>query len=176
MSDRLHDVESRLQDVEKNITRLNRQLSNKRNTSVTIAPEEKERIRQQIEDLREEIQQFEQDRSKILQEKSQILAEQAEALEIPETEAKNAVTEIVEAVTQIETQPDPCPDEVLQLLRQIRDKLNAPGPTAAGKLKGVISSSPPFIQLVYEAELDTGNFAHKYFPTLRKLLGGATKK
>lgn len=141
-------MSDRLRDVEKSITRLKRQLSEKQNTLVTIAPEEKERIRQQIEDLREQIQSFE-------AEKWQILAEQAESLEIPEAEAEVAVTEIVAAVTQLETQPVPYPDEVMQILQQIRDRLNEPGPSAAGKLKGVVSTFPPFVQVTYEAEIDT---------------------
>ena len=160
---------SDLIDIEKSITRLKRQLSDKRNTLVTIAPEEKERIRQQIEDLREEIQRFE-------QKKWKILAEPSESLDFPEPEAETAVVEIVGAVTQLETQPVAYPDEMMQILREIRDKLNEPGPTAAGKLKGILSSFPPFVGITYEAELDTENFAHKYFPTFTKLIKGAAKK
>ncbi|WP_439346125.1 hypothetical protein [Vacuolonema iberomarrocanum] len=160
---------SDLIDIEKSITRLKRQLSDKRNTLVTIAPEEKERIRQQIEDLHEEIQRFE-------QEKWEILAEQSESLDFPEPEAETAVVEIVEAVAQLETQPVAYPEEVMQILWEIRDKLNEPGPTAAGKLKGILSSFPPFVGITYEAELDTENFARQYFPTFTKLIKGAAKK
>lgn len=162
-------MSDRLRDIEKFITRLNRQLSDKQNTLVTIAPGEKERIRQQIEDLREEIQAFE-------REKWQLLADQADSLDFPEAEAETAVAEIVEVVTQLETQPVAYPDEMMQILREIRDKLNAPSPTAAGKLKGILSSYPPFFGITYEAELDTENFARKYFPTFTKLLTAAAKK
>jgi hypothetical protein len=67
-------------------------------------------------------------------------------------------------------------DEVLQILQEIRDKLNQPGPTAAAKLKGVISSIPPFVGISYEAELDTENFFQQHFPTFRKWAKVLAKK
>jgi hypothetical protein len=48
-----------LQNLEENIQRLKQQLAGKRNTLVTIAPEEQVRIEQQIEDLRRQIRDFE---------------------------------------------------------------------------------------------------------------------
>jgi regulator of replication initiation timing len=48
-----------LQNLEENIQRLKQQLAGKRNTLVTIAPEEEVRIEQQLEDLRRQIRDFE---------------------------------------------------------------------------------------------------------------------
>jgi len=51
-----------LQNLEDNIQRLKQQLAGKRNTLVTIAPEEQVRIKQQIEDLRRLIRDFEREK------------------------------------------------------------------------------------------------------------------
>ncbi|MEG5015819.1 MULTISPECIES: hypothetical protein [unclassified Microcoleus] len=105
----------------------------------------------------------------------QVLAQQTKTVEIPEQEAESIVAEIVEGVGQIEVQPQ-YPDEVVQILQEIRDRLNQPGQTAAAKLKGVISSIPPFVGISYEAELDTENLLQRYFPTFWKLVKVLAKK
>ena len=46
-------------NIGKNIARLKAQLANKRSVLVTVAPEDRERIKQQMEDLEEQIQEFE---------------------------------------------------------------------------------------------------------------------
>ena len=109
------------------------------------------------------------------QEYWQILAKTAETVEIPAPEAEIIVAEIVEEVGQIEVQ-QLYPDEVLQILREIRDKLNQPGLTASAKLKGVISSIPPFVGISYEAELDTENIFQWHFPTFQKWAKALAKK
>ena len=96
-------------------------------------------------------------------------------MEIPEPEAEIFVADIVEEVGQFEVQGQ-YSDEVLQILQEIRDKLNQPGATAAAKLKGVISSIPPFVGISYEAELDTENFFQQHFPTFRKWAKALPKK
>jgi hypothetical protein len=55
--------------------------------------------------------------------------------------------------------------EVIEYLQKILAKVEEPGPTAAAKLKAVVSSIPPFVGISYEAELDTENFLNRYFPT-----------
>ncbi|EGK84203.1 hypothetical protein D0A34_18490 [Microcoleus vaginatus PCC 9802] len=97
----------------------------------------------------------------------QILAQQTKTVEIPEQEAEVIVAQVVEEIGQIEVQRQ-YPDEVLQIVWQIRDKLNEPGPTAAAKLKGVISSIPPFLGISIEGEFDTENFLQQHFPTFWK--------
>ncbi|MEM9219130.1 MAG: hypothetical protein AAGD25_32950 [Cyanobacteria bacterium P01_F01_bin.150] len=108
-------------------------------------------------------------------EKWELLAAQADSLDIDEDDAEVAIAEIIEAAPRIEAQSGSYPDEVLILLQQIVAKLEEPGPTAAGKLKGVLSSFPPFIGVSYEAELDTENVARKYFPTFSKLIPKSLK-
>ena len=108
-------------------------------------------------------------------EKWELLAAQADNLDIDEGEAEVAVAEIIEAASKMEAKSADYPDEMLTLLRQIVAKLNEPGPTAAGKLKGVLSSFPPFIGVSYEAELDTENLVRKYFPTFSQLIPKSLK-
>lgn len=150
----------RLSDMEENLEDLKEQLVGKVK-ALNLAPqEEKIRIKQQIREKRKEIREQE-------EEYWQVLARQTKTVEIPEQEAEVIVAEIVEEVGQIEVQGQ-YSDEVLKILQEIRDKLNQPGATAAAKLKGVISSIPPFIGISYEAELDTENFFQRLFPTFRK--------
>ena len=160
----------RLNQLAEQLDLLQEQLAGTEEAKIMARLEDKALLEQRIRKLKQEIQ-------PIAQEYWQLAARSAQQLTIPESEAEMAVGEIVEAVTQIETAPTPVYSaEMLQLLREIRDQLNQPGPTAAAKLKGVISSMPPFIGLSYEAELDTENFFRTYFPTFRRLIKGAAKK
>jgi len=158
----------RLPDMEENLEDLKEQVVGKVK-SLNLAPqEEKIRIKQQIRELRKEIREQEENYW-------HVVAQQTKTVEIPEQEAEIIVAEIVEEVGQIEVQGQ-YSDEVLQILQEIRDKLNQPGATAAAKLKGVISSIPPFVGISYEAELDTENFFQQHFPTFRKLIKVLAKK
>ncbi len=159
----------RLRQVEKSLKRLREQLANKEDTLVTIEPAEKVRIRQQIDDLKPQIKDFE-------QEYWQILASGSAELAVDEPEAEILVAEIVQEVGKLEVQQPAYPEEMLQILRQIRDKLNEPEPLAAAKLKGVVSSMPPFVGVSYEAEIDTENFLRRHFPTFRGWIEAAKKK
>ena len=159
---------NRLSDIEENLELLQEQLVGKQK-ALNLAPqEEKIRIKQQIRELRKEIREQE-------EEYWLVIARQTKTEEIPEHEAEVIVAEIVEEVGQIEVQRQ-YPDEVVQILQEIRDKLNQPGPTAAAKLKGVISSIPPFVGISYEAELDTENFLQQHFPTFREWAKVLAKK
>ena len=159
---------NRLSDIQESLELLQEQLGGKQK-ALNLAPqEEKIRIKQQIRELRKEIREQE-------EEYWQILDRQTKTAEIPEPEAEIIVAEIVEEVGQIEVQRQ-YPDEVVQILQEIRDKLNQPGPTAAAKLKGVISSIPPFVGISYEAELDTENFLQQHFPTFREWAKVLAKK
>ena len=159
---------NRLSDIEENLELLQEQLGGKQKALNFAPQEEKIRIKQQIRELRKEIQEQE-------KEYWQVLDRQTKTAEIPEPEAEIIVAEIVNEVGQIEVQRQ-YSDEVLQILQQIRDNLNQPGPTAAAKLKGVISSIPPFVGISYEAELDTENFLQQHFPTFRKWAKVLAKK
>ena len=163
---------NRLSDMEENLELLQEQLVGKQK-ALNLAPqEEKIRIRQQIRELRKEIREQ-------VEEDWQVVAQQTKTVGIPEHEAEIILAEIVEEAGQIEVQGE-YSDEMLQILQEIRDKLNQPGATAAGKLKGVISSIPPFVGISYEAQLDTENFFQQHTPTFRetfrKLIKALTKK
>ena len=87
-----------LQNLEHNIQRLKQQLAGKRNTLVTIAPEEQVRIKQQIEDLRRQIWDFE-------REKWDLIASESQEASFPDAEVM--VAEIITEVTAITTEPPP---------------------------------------------------------------------
>jgi len=159
---------NRLSDMEENLELLQEQLVGKQKTLNLAPQEEKIRIKQQIRELRKEIREQEEDYWRVI-------AQQTKIVEIPEPEAEIFVADIVEEVGQFEVQGQ-YSDEVLQILQEIRDKLNQPGATAAAKLKGVISSIPPFVGISYEAELDTENFFQQHFPTFRKWAKALPKK
>ncbi|MFN6487872.1 MULTISPECIES: hypothetical protein [unclassified Nostoc] len=159
----------RLGDVEEILTRYRKQLSGKELTLTTTPDEDKERIKLQITDLKKLMQPYE-------QEYWEILSEQSETIEISEQEAQVVVAQIVNQVRKIEVNELTYPDEALMLLKEIRDKLNQPDKSAAAKLKGVISSIPPFVGISYEAELDTENFLRKHFPTFISLINRTIKK
>jgi tRNA(Ser,Leu) C12 N-acetylase TAN1 len=157
-----------LSEMEGNLEDLKEQLVGKVK-ALNLAPqEEKIRIKQQIRQLRKEIREQE-------EEDWQVLAQQTKTVEIPEEEAEIIVAEIVEEVGQIEVQRE-YPDDVVQILQEIRDKLNQPGATAAAKLKGVMSPIPPFVGIAYEVELDTEKFLQRHFPTFQKWAKVLAKK
>ena len=154
---------SELKNLDKNIARFKAQLANKRDTLVTIAPEEKVRLRQQIEDLREQIRDLE-------QEQWQLIGQMTGDLAITNEEAEPIVAELVTEVESVKKQPDQFSPEILELLQQILAKLNAPNTPAAAKLKAAISALPPFVSLTYEVELDTESTFRTYFPTFNRYL------
>ena len=159
---------NRLSQIEKNLKLLGEQQNAMEQEALVIGGLPKIQIEQRLrEEIKPKIREYQ-------KEYWQVLAQQAKTEEIPEHEAQAIVAQIVEEVGQIELQRHP--DEVLQILQQIRDKLNQPGPTAAAKLKGVISSIPPFVGISYEAELDTENFLQQHFPTFRKWAKVLAKK
>ena len=160
---------SELKNLDKNIARLKAQLANKRDALVTIAPEEKERLRQQMEDLREQIRDLE-------QEQWQLISQMTGDLAISNEEAEPIVAELVTEVESVKQQPDQLSPEILELLQQILAKLNAPNTPAAAKLKAAISTLPPFVSLTYEAELDTESTFRTYFPTFNAYLKGVKER
>lgn len=160
---------SELKNLDKNIARFKAQLANKRDTLVTIAPEEKVRLRQQIEDLREQIRDLE-------QEQWQLISQMTGDLAISNEEAEPIVAELVTEVESVKKQPDQFSPEILELLQQILAKLNAPNTPAAAKLKAAISTLPPFVSLTYEVELDTESTFRTYFPTFNRYLKGVKER
>ena len=162
-------LSDRLCQVEKILSHYRQQVSCKELALTTTPDEDKVRIKLQIANLKTEMQPYE-------QEYWEIVSQQSELVEISEQEAQFAVAEIVEQVGEIEVSSSTYPDEILILLKEIRAQLNQPGKSAAAKLKGVISSIPPFVGISYEAELDTEKFLYNYFPTFTSLIKAAIKK
>ena len=158
----------RLRQVERNLTRLRQQLAGKEDTLTTIAPEEQVRIQQQIDDLKAKMQPFE-------KEYWQILADESATVAISEPAPEVVVAEIVEQAGQLQTSQQ-YPDEVLEWLQKIHAEVSKPGAPAAAKLKGALSLLPPFVNVSYEAELDTENFLRTNFPTFTEWFKGLAKK
>ena len=148
-----------LEQLEDDIKLLRDQLAGKRRTLVTIAPEEQVRIEQQIGELRKKIRNFE-------QEKWDLIAQLTSTSDIANDEAEAIVAEIV---ADVANPPDDVSADILALLQNILAKLNEPDKNAAAKLKGAISLFPPFVSVIYEAELDTESTVRKYLPTFSKL-------
>lgn len=163
-SDRLSHVSDRLDG-------LLEQLAGLEESHDLYPMEEQARLNLRIRKLKAEIQPVE-------QEYWQLLATQSASLTIPEPEAELAVGEIVETVTQLEVAPTIYSAELLQCLQAIRDCLTQSDPKApaSAKLKGVLSTIPPFIGVTYEGELDLEAFFQKNFPTFRRVLKAAVKK
>lgn len=162
--------DNRLSQLEKNLKRLREQLYGFEDALITAPQEEKTRLRQRIRDKREEILPFE-------EEYWQIVAQGAADIDVLEAEAEVIVAEIVEQYPQSQGTENP---EVFALLQKIYAKVNKPGATAAGKLKGSLSLLPPFVGVTYEAELDTETTLRKYVPSLinwaRQVVGQLKKK
>ena len=147
--------ENRLNEIESYLQLLYEQRREKEE-AIIIAPRgDKTILRQQLRlETLKPIRDYE-------QEYWQIVANQSNLVEIPEDEAKVVVAEFVEGVGQLRGENA----EVIEYLQKILAKVEEPGPTAAAKLKVVVSSIPPFVGISYEAELDTENFLNRHFPT-----------
>lgn len=159
----------RLLDLEETIDMLQEQLSGMERERALAPLGDKVRISQQIKEKKKEIKSLEKDYW-------DVVSESSELLDFPEEQSQGVLTEVIKSIAKLEEQRASYPDNMMEILQEIRDKLNEPGTTASGKLKGILSSFPPFIGLAYEAEIDTENFARKYFPTFTKLIGAASKK
>lgn len=105
-----------------------------------------------------------------------ILSQQSESLEISEKDAEVVVAEMVGQVSEIEVSSTFHSDEIIRLLKEIQNKLNEADKTAAAKLKGVISTIPPFVGISYEGEIDTENFLRIHFPSFIDLFKKSIKK
>jgi hypothetical protein len=101
-----------------------------------------------------------------------LLRQFANASEIAEPEAQIAIATIVQDAETIQAKP--MPDQVLQKLQEILDKLNEPGTAASAKAKFAVNVVPGV--LAYEFELDTESALRRVFHPLKQLFGAAAKK
>jgi multidrug resistance efflux pump len=151
-----------LERLEKNIERLREQIAGAQDAFVLAERLDKPRIKQVIAALHEEMRDFE-------QEKWDRIVEVAKDEIITDDKAQALIAEIVEVEGEIVSNPPAdASATILALLQKILTKLNEQDKTAAAKLKGAISLLPPFVSVIYEAELDTENTVRKYFPTFSR--------
>jgi len=167
VSDRLHQLEARLNELQE-------QLSGMEEALVLSPMEEQTRLKLRIKKLRADMRPFE-------IEKWQILASHSGDLALTEPEAEVIVGEIVTQVNQLAALPSADGmATIMPILLEIRDKLDQSTLSSPEKVKGVLSSFPPFVGVFYEADLDSsvsfpkdfGRFCHQYFPTFS---GGVEK-
>jgi hypothetical protein len=99
----------------------------------------------------------------------QLLAAEANSFVIDENDADIAIVEFLQTIEQIQQSSiERNSNQVIQLLIEIRDKLNEPDKSAAAKLKATLPLLPPFVS--YEVELGTENILQRMFPTFRRIL------
>lgn len=125
-------------------------------------------LRQRIREKLAEISQCEEEYWKLL-------AQQAKSLvadDIDESYANSICAEIVQVADEVIEHNNN--HELINLLKQIKYKLNEPEKLAAAKLKAAIPLLPGFLS--YEAEVDTEGFLNRIFPTVNKLFEAIQKK
>lgn len=101
-----------------------------------------------------------------------LLRQSANASDIAELESQSAISTVVQNYEIIQAKP--MPDEVLQKLQEILDKLNEPGTAAAAKAKFAVNVIPGV--LAYEFELDTENALRQAFAPIKQLFSASAKK
>jgi len=149
---------NRLKDIDALLEQLYEQRREKEQAIITAPAGSKTILKQQLRsDILPFIQAYE-------QEYWQIVADQSNLAEIPEAQAEVVIAEFVEGVGKLQGENE----KIIEYLQKILAKVEEPGPTAAAKLKTVISAIPPFVGVSYEAELDTENFLNRHFPLLMK--------
>ncbi len=106
----------------------------------------------------------------------QLLAQEAKSYQLEEEAASNAIVEVhAQVVEVIDSQSHVnYPDDLRQLLLEIRDKLNEPGQLAAAKAKLALPLIPGIVS--YEVELDTENALRRVFQPIKRLFKGALAK
>jgi hypothetical protein len=161
-SDRLRQVEENLELLREQQGSLEREILLTTGLPRTLA---EQRLRL---DIKPKLCQYE-------QEYWQILAEESATFTISEPEAEVVVAEIVEQTKELQTRQE-YSEEVLEWLQKIYAEVSKPGEPAAAKLKGALSLLPPFVNVPYEAELDTENFLRTHFPTFKKWSKALAKK
>jgi tetratricopeptide (TPR) repeat protein len=137
------------------------QLEGKENTLLTIAGEERVRLKIQIREFKKEIAEVEREYWVYWGVKG------GSQLEIGDAEAESINAEIVAEVQMLAFNPSVQQhQELVKLLDDIKVELNQPTP-AAGKLKAVIPILPGILS--YEMDLDTEGLLRRIFPMFAKL-------
>lgn len=153
----------RLADLEKNLRLWYETLgSMEQDFARTYDSRAKIAIQQQIRDeIQPQIRKYE-------TEYWQLLVQESDSFIIEDSDADNAIVEIIQTVDKFKQHIDNSyPDDAIQLLIEIRDKLNQPGKPAAAKLKAALPLLPLFVS--YEVEVDTESLLRKVFPTFSRI-------
>ncbi|MFN9760271.1 MAG: hypothetical protein ACK59J_06780 [Pseudanabaena sp.] len=101
-----------------------------------------------------------------------LLKQFANESDFTESEAQTAIATVVQEVELIQVKQ--MPNEVLQKLQQILDKLNEPGIAADAKVKFTLNLIPGI--LAYEFEIDTENTLRRIFNPIKQLFAIEAKK
>jgi hypothetical protein len=105
----------------------------------------------------------------------EVLVQEARTCAVEEVEAQNAIGEIIPEVEVIANQPSAnYAYEFMQLLLEIRDKLNQQELPAAAKLKAALPLAPGILS--YEVELDTESSLRRAVQPIRRLFRRAIEK
>ncbi len=161
----------RLREVEEHLNLLREQRRDLERQIIWAIGLQRTLLRQVLQhDINPQIRKYEEERYWL------ILAEQSEQIEIEIADPAPdiVVAEIVEHADQLQASQQ-YSDEVLEWLRKIYAEVSQEK-TAEAKLRGVLSLLPPFVNLSYEAELDTENFLQQYFPKFRRWSKALAKK
>lgn len=125
---------NRLNEIESHLELLYEQRREKEEAIIVAARGDKTILKQQLRlEILKPIRDYE-------QEYWQIIAGQSNLVQISEADAEVVIAEFVEGVGQLREENA----EVIEYLQKILAKVEEPGPTAAAKLKAVVSSIPPF--------------------------------
>ncbi|MCC5626033.1 hypothetical protein [Nostoc sp. CHAB 5715] len=162
-SRRLADVERTLELWYENLGSMEQVLARTYDARARIA------INQQIrDDILPQIRRYE-------VEYWQLLAQDAPSCAIEEFDARNAIVHVVQEVKRIENKSSVhYPDDFMQKLLEIRDKLNEPETPATAKAKLALPLLPGILS--YEVELDTENALRWAFLPLKGLFKKALEK
>ncbi len=159
LSRRLADLEKNLELLYKKLGAMERELINEYKAQAKFS------IEQEIDDIKLKIREWK-------AEYWQLLAQEASLSRIDEVDASNAVVEVVQIVERVQqNNANQYPEQVIQLLTEIRNKLNEPGKSSTAKLKATLPLLPPFVS--YEMELD---LLRQVFPTFSRLFRKAEKE
>ncbi len=124
---------NRLNEIESHLELLYEQRREKEEAIIVAARGDKTILKQQLRlEILKPIRDYE-------QEYWQIIAGQSNLVQISEADAEVVIAEFVEGVGQLREENA----EVIEYLQKILAKVEEPGPTAAAKLKAVVSSIPP---------------------------------
>ncbi|OUL35093.1 hypothetical protein BV372_12105 [Nostoc sp. T09] len=104
-----------------------------------------------------------------------LLAQEAQLCSVEEVDARNSIVQVVREVELIKKKLNVnYPDDFMELLLEIRDKLNQPGTPAMAKAKLALPLIPGILS--YELELDTESSLRRAFQPIKTLFKGALKK